>query len=571
MRASSPGERTANRAVLPRTGWSCRLLKATKATPMKPNLVTFARSPSSARAFRCRAAALITTVAISACMAIRLDAVIIDDFEGPVRYVSGWWGTNSVPPSLINGQLVFAGQFTGPTPPNAPWTHIDNVGWPNCLPGVIPERHTLEVRMDFISASIDDAFLLFEVETPGGAGYAVTVDQNEVALWKYGGNIALPFWTSTPCTNQDVTVGVALTRMTNTLQITTRVVDKTTGHLLFERSFLDGPGSDCVVPVPPPKGMTFFGADPGAPYTNFSAVYAGVFQWTTTNPPPVEVVVDNLEYDVYHPPHLEIAPGTNGVGLNWLLPLEEHIVVTVDQLSGPWRPGWQPPTRAGDVFCLTLPCTEAQKFFRLTPGRQFTDDFSILVPTWTPFFQEAGEDWFVTNGVLQMIKTANASLGFGLAPLGTNAAATLRDCCASVDIVDWASSGNNSSDFALGGRGRFVSSTYAQGYFGFLTLNADGVPGRVRPWIHTPSGDTYGTAFDVQQFPLPYRLQFSAVGTQISLRVLNPATGQLIQPVSSSPSTLPDGFTGVWLQGGGNAGETNRISLDNFFVSGTKP
>ena len=137
--------------------------------------------------------------------------------------------------------------------------------------------------------------------------------------------------------------------------------------------------------------------------------------------------------------------------------------------------------------------------------------------------------------------------------------------------MDWVPSGNNSSDFALGGRGRIVSPTSAEGYFGFLTLNADGVPGRVRRWIHTPSGDTYGTAFDLQQFPLPYRLQFSVVGTQISLRVLNPATGQLIKSVSSSSSTLPDGFAGPWLQGGVNAGDSNRISLDNFFVSGMKP
>jgi hypothetical protein len=161
---------------------------------------------------------------------------------------------------------------------------------------------------------------------------------------------------------------------------------------------------------------------------------------------------------------------------------------------------------------------------------------------------------------------------FVLAPLGTNAAAKLSDSCASVDIVDWAPSGSNSSDFALAGRGRIISPNYGEGYFGFLTLNADGVPGRVKPSIHTPSGDTWGTAFGLQQFPLPYRLQLSVVGTNISLKVLNPATGQLIvPPVSRSSSALADGFPGLFFEGGADAGSSNRISVDNFIVSGTKP
>lgn len=277
--------------------------------------------------------------------------------------------------------------------------------------------------------------------------------------------------------------------------------------------------------------------------------------------------------------HAQLTNIQHSVLLSWPEPTQEQIVVWSTSINGSiYTPCSEPIFKRFGQMCMTVPATASQQFFKTVPGRQFVDDFSDAWGpftnrnTWTPFFQETGEDWFVTNGVLQMIITPTPLAGFGLAPLGTNAAARLRDFCASVDIVDWAPSGANSSDFALGGRGRIVSPTYAQGYFGFLTLNADGVPGRVRPWIHTPSGDTYGTAFDLQQFPLPYRLQYSVVGTRISFTVLNPATGQqLVPPVSASSSTLPEGFAGFWFQGWVNPGDSNKISLDNFFVSGMKP
>jgi hypothetical protein len=275
----------------------------------------------------------------------------------------------------------------------------------------------------------------------------------------------------------------------------------------------------------------------------------------------------------------QVLRSPQSVLLSWPEPTQEQIVVGSDSLASNavWTPWPEPIFKRFGQMCMAVPTTESKEFFQTVPGRQLADGFDYTWgpftnrDSWTPIFLEAEDDWFVTNGVLRMIKTPNASLGFGLIAFGTNAAATLRDFYASVDIVDWAPSGSNSSDFALGGRGRFVSPTYAQGYFGFLTLNADGVPGKVRPWIYTPSGGTYGTAFDLQQYPLPYRLQFSVVGTSISFKVLNPATGQLIQPVSSSSSTLPGGFAGLWLQGGVNPGDSSGISLDNFFVSGTTP
>ena len=208
--------------------------------------------------------------------------------------------------------------------------------------------------------------------------YAAIVDRNEVALMKYGVlGFTTFYWDVLAITNENVTVRLAFTKTNSSLAITVKIVDK--GNLratLYERAFVDGPGQDGPVPPPDPHGTKLFNQDLGAPYTNFTYAWAGVWQLIPTSPPPLEMLLDNLEYDVYHPPHLEIAPATNGVSLNWMLPLEEHIVVETDQLAGPWCPCPQPHTRTGDACCLTMPCLSSQKFFKLTPGRQFTDDFS---------------------------------------------------------------------------------------------------------------------------------------------------------------------------------------------------
>jgi hypothetical protein len=458
--------------------------------------------------------------------------------------------------------------------PSNPWRTYETGYWPASLPGALLDRRTLEVRMDLVRASADDVYFILGVEGPS-AGYMLLVDENEVSLWKYTFTATASFfWTSAPVTNRNVTVALAFTRMTNTVLVTTRVMDKATDRILFERSVTDGPGSDCGIPVPPPHGMTILDPDPGAPETTFSIAWAGVFQWaTTTPPPPLEVLLDNLEYDVYHPPHLEIAPATNGVDLNWLLPLEEHIVVEADQLAGPWCPCSQPHTRTGDAFCLTMPCQSPQQFFKLTPGRQFTDDFSSVVPSWTPWFTGAGKKWVVTNGVLQVsLRNQPSYGGLALCAVGaTNVEAVLRDFFASVDILDWVTSSNNWSSFALVGRGHMSSTNSGTGYFGGLSLNSGGNLGLVEPWILVPErGYLDGTPFYIQEIPPPYRLQFSVVGTNISFRVLRATTWQPIREMSWNASTLTNGFVGLWFNGRTDAGDSYTNTVDNFFLSGTK-
>jgi hypothetical protein len=261
------------------------------------------------------------------------------------------------------------------------------------------------------------------------------------------------------------------------------------------------------------------------------------------------------------------------VDVTWQLSLEEHIVVQATNLAGPWRPCWQPYTRTtNDLFCLALPCQSPQQFFKPTPGRQFTDDFSTLVPTWATWFQEAGEEWIVTNAVLKCSSTDQVQYrGFALCPLGTtNAEAVLRDFHASVDILEWVTNNASGSTFAVAGRGRIVSPSYATGYFAGLNLNYHGV-GTLTPWIGKDATMIAGADFSIQDIPLPYRLQLSAVGNKLTFRVLKLTTGELIRELSLTDSAYATGIVGLWINGEPVVGNSYTITADNFVLIGRKP
>ena len=135
----------------------------------------------------------------------------------------------------------------------------------------------------------------------------------------------------------------------------------------------------------------------------------------------------------------------------------------------------------------------------------------------------------------------------------------------SADILDWAASGTNESGFFLVGRVKLISPNEGV-YGGGLHLNDDGILGNVRLFIRARYDFIAGPTFDIQQNPLPYRVQFSVVGNTISFRVLNLTTGQLIREMSATSSAIPSGLPALWIER-----ISSRITLDNYFVTGTKP
>lgn len=502
----------------------------------------FAPHPVGERDFRSRTAAWIAAVALCVCTAARLDAVVIDDFEGGVNYGpgSGAGYTNYFLWGITNGELVIQRPYPTPFPPYPEtMATYDNIYWPaprfpnNCL----EDGRTLEIRMDLIQTSADDLFCMPVCGgTYEGAGtlYWAFVDRNEVALVKYRydsndpsrNHITTFYWDIVEATFENVTVKMAFTKTnSSSLAITVKVVDKgNQGATLYERTFVDGPNQDGPLPPPDPHNYGFFTADQGVPYPAFSYAALGCSHTITKIPLPplLEMRVDNVEYDVYDPPSLDIA---NSVLLSWPANTEkEQVVVGADSPTGPvWTPWPEPIFKRFGQMCMTVPTTATQQYFKLVPGTQFADDFSDCSgpftnrSPWVPLFQDPGEEWVVTNGVLQL-KCNPPTGGTALCPLGTNEEAYLRDSYMSVDILDWVASATTKSGFSLNARARMVSTGGATTYMGGLTHNHDGIPGKVRPWIWNGSEYIRGTDFYLQDYPLPYRLQFSVVGPRLQLQ-----------------------------------------------------
>ena len=271
---------------------------------------------------------------------------------------------------------------------------------------------------------------------------------------------------------------------------------------------------------------------------------------------------------------------TKSVLLSWPEPSEEQIVVGADSLTSPvWTPWPEPIFKRFAQMCMTVPTTANSWFAKLVPGRYFVDDFSdswgpfTNRTAWTPWFHNPGEEWMVADGVLKMfISSPPQYAGLALCPLGaTNTEAVLWDFSASVDILDWVTSSNNWSSFALMGRVRFNPTSGGTGYFGGLTLNSGATNGLIEPWLLGPDpGYPAGEPFYVHQYPPPYRLQFSMVGTNMSFRVLRLATGQPIRQMSWNGSILTNGVVGLWFNGRKNPGDYYTNTVDNFSMSGTK-
>lgn len=546
---------------------------------MKETILDTNCKPCRARSRRGRNAALMAAVAICACTAVRLDAEVIDDFEDPTRSATLWqagpWngtGTNT----FSDGHVTL--EVTPPAGQGAFYNFLlSDRTWK------IQEGRTLEFRADLLSSNDDGALAWFGFYlNDGNRGYMLVVDEDTVAFIKRESPGQAFFQTNgIPMKVSNVKLVVSMTGTNSSVLLKVKILDNdNAGAVLFERECWDTPAADPMHtdPLHPEWGVD----NPPASYLGLNGYFLMcLFRDPALVDPVVtlpsgakaEVVYDNAEVFEYYPPHLEIAQVTNDIGLEWRLPLQEHIVVQADQLAGPWCPCWQPCTQTtNDVFCLNMPYESPQQFFKLTPGRQFTDDFSTLVPTWMDWFKEPGEEWVITNGILNVSISPTPYGGLVLCPLGaTNVEAVLQDFCASVDILDWATSGTNWSVVTLFGRGLIISPSEGTGYFAGLSLNSGGNPGLVAPWILVPErGYLDGEPFYIHEIPPPYRLQFSVVGTNLSLRVLRPATGQPIREMSWSGWELTNGVVGLWFNGRNNAGDYYTNTVDNFFLSGTK-
>jgi hypothetical protein len=534
-----------------------------KPTPLKHFLELFhgPRAPATARRLAC--------LALTLHAALSLQAAVMDDMSGPIKYLTGGAGLDYLNVRLVSGQMLFTGQYSGPVRPNNPLANWDNIYWPSSLPSTSQKGHTLEVRVDLIRTSDDDVFFMFGVENSSQRGYGLGKDKNEIFLAKYSSNINILFWDNAPTNSEEVTMVLSFTQTENTSQITASLIDKASGAILYQRSCTDGPGRDDVTPAVPPKGLTkdFFMPDPGAPNQQFGIAWAGLWDLRATTGPRIETVIDNLEYDLYDAPLLGIE---RSVLLSWSEnTAEEQIVVGTDSLTGPWAPWPEPCFKRHGQVCMAVPTSPAQQYFKLVPGTQFIDDFSGAKQPWAPNFWEPtnASNWLVTNvnNTLRVkMVTAPEDGRINLFPPGEDV--VVDDFWASVDIFDW---DPNALTHFVGIIARASRDPVLDGYAAYVGLNYEQ---KGRGEVNFYKGqDLFGDpSFLTLKAGAKYRLCFSGVGNQLAVWLYD--VDNLQQPIVYKPFTDSKWSRGmVLLNGNSQFSPSYRITLDNFFVTGTRP
>ena len=141
----------------------------------------------------------------------------------------------------------------------------------------------------------------------------------------------------------------------------------------------------------------------------------------------------------------------------------------------------------------------------------------------------------------------------------------------SADILDWKTSGTNWSGLGLVGKGVKFPGGDVSAVGGGLILNSEGIPGRVRPYMGDGDYGTNGLYFRIEEFPPPYHLECSGVGSTFSLRVFSLTTKKLIREMSMVRSVIRDGFMALWFNAPGGVAASHEITVDNYLATGTKP
>lgn len=529
-------------------------------------------------------ATLLGALALLAWPLAPLDAAVIDDFTGgwKVGGQGGGWGeTNYFRWGVANDQMVISKQNPIPTPRNEPPATYDNVYWrvPG-MPGELKEGRTLELRMDLVHTSADDLFLMLACGA-GNDAYFVHIDRNEVALMKYTlSGITTFYWDEVTHTNENVNVRLAVSRTDDdSASITVKVVDKDNQQAtLYERSFVDGPGQDGPLSPPDPHGLNLFfaTADPGGPLTDFRAAFVACWQIIYTNPPPLEMVLDNLEF--YESSSLDIE---RSVLLSWSVNTEEEqIPVTADSLtSSVWTPLPEPIFKRYGELCGAVPTAKTEQYFQLVPGKQFADDFSAVLAS--PFTARA--DWTLlyadprdTNRIFW--STADDSLWIHIVwpifpadgrvwAVPPRADLVVRDFTASVDILSWPDLLQPAPLPVCGILARATLNAEdpvsSSGYLGAITRSSEDKTGKLI--IRSGSNTSEGPAFAYDAGAV-YRLVFSGVGADLALRLLDVRTGATVSEAAMKATDSGQGAVCLYAEG-----RRHDITLDNLFVTGTKP
>jgi len=319
---------------------------------------------------------LITAALAAGVSAASAQTLLWSDTKFPIGPTE--WNTGPVLQGILANtgeQLTVTENFFGPMQSNNPTaTDVPAI---HTAPGSgpLPDGQTLELRADLISASQADAYasLVFNYLINGlGNGYMFNKNENGLSLMKfYAGatKFAWFFSTNQPLKNENVTLVLALTRAGTNLNITTRVLDKDNGNaVLFDRTVLDTPKADPVLPSYTAGGMIGMADSAGTPWPLLMGPTWIQLNLTWGNPllapdPRAQVIFDNVEVWQYESPQLTIQ---NAVLVSWPVLEGQFLLYSAPSLDGPWTPVADPwmHTNNGRFEVSVLASASAQ-FFRL--------------------------------------------------------------------------------------------------------------------------------------------------------------------------------------------------------------
>jgi hypothetical protein len=487
---------------------------------------------------------------------------------------------------VTNGQAVLQHTRMERTEPKAidgwwtyfaPWWGYDSTNNWNVK---LQPGSTVELRAEIGPLTQDDTFAGIGVSTLENDGYVLLLERNEIALMKTGNAVLTSFtsyffWRQVTLPRTNLTVSVAFTQVDSSLQIYIRIFDPME-TLVWEKKVTDTAKADAVLANRAIRGLIMEPEGIPGPYVGVDLLpLVGVSYINTTKAPTnaVEVTFDSFEVLTYETPVLNVEPS---LLLSWQEDtFEDQIVVATDSLTNKvWTPCPRTLFKGDGQLCMAVPTTAKQQFFKLVPGVQFADDFS---PAKAPFstrmpytltWSHAGDSVSVTNDVMRIFTQGPVNGGFTINP--PLLSAQTADFHASVDILDWVTSANNWGCIGIIGRGVYYDANSGNGFIGSLVLNPSGVKGKVQLQFWDGGTTIFGPSF-TYQMGTPYRLQFSAVGRNLLIRVLNLQTMEVVKEMKYSSSAFQKGGICLWVGTQESVRQTHEIILDNFFATGTKP
>ncbi|HOW66775.1 MAG TPA: hypothetical protein P5186_26355 [Candidatus Paceibacterota bacterium] len=531
------------------------------------------KSAGASRSCHNKLAAMASIAVVSLALAtIITKAEVLDDFEDPAQLDKIWTKTcyfGTCAQVVTNGQARISIK---------PTEDHGISGIRSVRKWTLEEGRTLEFRADLMSSNGDGAVGMIAFAIGDGARlYMLGVDQDTIFLHKRANPITQLFIITNgiPLKTANVKLVLSMTGVQSSVRLQFQVLDNDqAGAVISEGECWDTPGRD-----PMQKATD----DPPQNYLGLSGYFllelyhdnAGLFDPNVSlgKTEMAEVVFDNAEVFEYDSPVLDIQKAVCLWSENTAV---EQIVVGADSLTSTvWTPWPEPIFKRFGALSMVVDAAAAERYFKLVPGTQFIDDFdspkapyAMRMP-WEPFFLNAADasrfTFTVSDGVFQ-IQAHTKPVDGEVAVFTPGGGAIVQDFFASVDILDWASSQESAVGIAgriQGSPGRLVNA-----YLGSV---------RFDPAANTGSIGFFNGQSDV---PVPetfnidpqadYRLQFSAVGRQLDVRLIRLAEPPIIVAEGRlQNSTFKQGYVGHWVNTRGSTGY--RRTVDNFFLTGTKP